>query len=299
MNYYIIGTTAINRPMLHNDNIGEWMEWILGTQDQNTVLKWFINIDWVEKLGISYEETKVNFKKIINNKIDTVFLENPTEKGNFLEACKRISTNIEEYVCNLQLTENEKGQNIRIIWLEDDWKLNQQTKIPIREITTTYSTPNSHINLSFIRNNYIWALAPSIIGYTLWKKLHYTAWLNERNPVDPEHCVGLFYRNMIGHQDQLLNLTVINKPVKHNYLSQRHMTYTNSYYTYHDKKYKIDINDSKCLDTNHIKLTIGNDLVFIRITPSFCEQGCNYGRTFLEKYDIKKSHCQDINNFYK
>ena len=39
-------------------------------------------------------------------------------------------------------------------------------------------------------------------------------------------------------------------------------------------------------------------MVFVRITSSFCADGCLYGRKFLEKYNIEKSHASDVNQFY-
>ena len=41
-NIYIIGTTAINRPDLHNNVLPKWKKWLLGCGGK---IKWFINID--------------------------------------------------------------------------------------------------------------------------------------------------------------------------------------------------------------------------------------------------------------
>ncbi len=49
------------------------------------------------------------------------------------------------------------------------------------------------INLTFIRENYIHALAPSLIRYNLWYNLHYKAWNEQIDNINPEHCVGLYY----------------------------------------------------------------------------------------------------------
>ena len=41
MKYFIIATTAINRPMLHNDNMGEWIDWFLDVKKKTTNLNGF------------------------------------------------------------------------------------------------------------------------------------------------------------------------------------------------------------------------------------------------------------------
>ena len=296
MKHIIIATTAINRPELHNDNMGEWLDWILEAKDNDTKLKWFVNIDIVKKLKATHIETRRNFCKIINNRLDTAFLNNPSGQGNFLEACKRLSVNIVNYVDSLKLNRDEESK-IKIIWLEDDWKLNKASKIPFRDVITDYSTENSHTNLSFIRNNYIWALAPSIISYNLWKNLFYTAWITETQSIDPEHCVGLYYRKKYGNPDNLCNVTVINKSVKEKYLMERHMTFLESYYTYHTDKFQVNNNDRYILK-DCLKSYLGDKIVLIRITASFCIDGCNYGRNFLEKYNIEKSHSANVAEFY-
>lgn len=293
MKHFIIGTTAINRPMLHSDVLKEWMEWFLELDDTAKII-WFINIDYIEKLGLSIEDTKANLNKIIENRIEVRYLESPTKKGNFFEACKRIATNIEQYIQSLELSNTEKDE-IKILWLEDDWKLNLATKIPIKEILECYCTNNSHTNLSFIRNNYIWALAPSILAYNVWKKLHYSAWINEKNPIDPEHCVGLHFRKVFGNPDNLLNVTVINK--KFTGFNEKYMNYANSRYTYHDNAFNI-LENTKYVGKNELVDSLKENMVFIRITPSFCIDGCNYGRNFLEKYNLAKSHSEDVTKFY-
>jgi hypothetical protein len=296
MKHVIIATTAINRPMLHNDNMGEWIDWFLELNNSNTKIKWFLNIDVLDKLQCTYEETKTNFETLIANRVETKFLSNPNGKGNFLEACKRLSSNIVTYVDSLKLSQKQQN-TIKIIWLEDDWKLNNVTKISCKEVFQNYTTENSHTNLSFNRNNYIWSLAPSVISYGLWKNLFYAAWSAETNSIDPEHSVGLYYYKLYGNPDLLCNITVINKSVKDKYLIERHMTFPESYYTFHNDKFQITNND-RYIFKDCLTSYLGDKMVFIRITASFCLDGCLYGRKFLEKYNIEKSHASDVNQFY-
>ena len=230
MKHIVIGTTAINRPFLHNDNILDWYNWINNTDRKKFKLHWFINIDMIEKLNSSFEETKNNFKNIIKN-IPITFLKNPEGKGNFLNACQRISKNIENHVVDNNLDKD----NVIVFWLEDDWKLNTKIAFPIEYIIDNYMSNICHVNLSYIRNNYIHALAPGLFNYKLWEKLHLQAWKEQKEHIDPEHCVGKFFLKRFNTKFiNIHNLTVINQFKKHGggFLNSSFLNYQNSYYTY-------------------------------------------------------------------
>lgn len=139
----LIGTTSINRPILHSDNIPGWYEWINSVDKNLYNLTWFINIDLIEKLESTVEETKTNYKNIIKD-INTVFLESDTGKGNFLQACKRIAFNIEKHVEENKIPHSD----VIIIWLEDDWKLNP-INISLNQLIENYLSNLTSINLSF------------------------------------------------------------------------------------------------------------------------------------------------------
>jgi hypothetical protein len=243
-----------------------------------------------------------NFLELNNNRFEIHFFKCDENKGNFLKACQRVSENIKLYVDNLKLDDDFKKHNIKIMWLEDDWKLNGEVSksININEIIDNYSTPYSSINLTFIRTNYIWALAPSIISYNLWLDLFYEAWNKQIESIDPENCVGLYYRKKYGHPDNMNNLTIsyaLNK--------KKHLKYINSYFTYHtndvlsEQEYN-DEKDEKYIKYSDVKGVFKDIILFARITPNFCIDGCNYGRIFMEKYGLKKIG-QEKNNtdFYK
>ena len=68
-NIYIIGTTAINRPDLHNIVLPKWKKWLLGCGGK---IKWFINIDILEYLKSS--ATLDIFLNIITGNIHFIFL---------------------------------------------------------------------------------------------------------------------------------------------------------------------------------------------------------------------------------
>jgi hypothetical protein len=282
----IIGTTAINRPDLHKDNIKEWYEWINSLDKTKYNINWFINVDYVEKLKATVEETILNLKEIIQD-IPTNFLISSKNNGNFFKACKKIAYNIEEFIDDNDFDEN----NIIIIWLEDDWKLNNNN-IPLQEIIETYLSDMTYINLSFIRSNYIHALAPSIIHWNLWKQVHLEAWINQDDHIDPEHCVGLYFINKFGKYQNIQNITIINKNIKKDYFDQDFLKNDKSYYTYHNEKYNIEKN-TKYLDKDTIKEFCKNIITFIRISPSFCVDGVNYGRNFMKKNNLKKIGVQN------
>jgi hypothetical protein len=290
----IIGTTAINRPELHNDNIGQWYNWINSLDKTKYNINWFINVDYIPKLEKSTEDTIHNFKKLIKE-IPIHFFTCGEKGGNFLQACKRISSNIEDFITKKNLDQDK----IAIIWLEDDWKLSKNN-IPLQELIETYLGNLSYINLSYIRENYVHALAPSIIHWNLWKKLHLEAWRNQESHIDPEHCAGLYFIKKFGKYKYVQNITIINKKIQEKYfIDEFFLNREKSFYTYHNKKYAIKKNE-KYIEKPEILKICEEEITFMRITPTFCEDGVNYGRNFMEKYKMKKTGIQNDGhtNFY-
>jgi len=276
----IIGTTSINRPLLHSDNIPGWYEWI-NTVDKNLYnLTWFINIDWIEKLESTVEETKTNYKNIIKD-INIIFLESDIGKGNFLEACKRISSNIEKHVEENKISHSD----VIIIWLEDDWKLNP-INITLNELIENYLSNMTLINLSFLRPNYIHALAPSIASYELWSKLHLEAWKKQKTHIDPEHCAGLYFIRNYSRYEYINNITIISKKnVDENYFNQEFLNYEKSFYTFDSNDSNLVIND-KYVKKEDIKEFCKDKITYIRTTPSMCN---DLGRNFMNNLNIFKN----------
>jgi hypothetical protein len=290
----IIGTTSINRPILHSDNIPEWYEWINSVDKNIYNLSWFINVDCIDKLEYTVEETKQNYKNIIKD-IDIFFLESETGKGNFLQACKRVSSNIEKYVDD----NNFNPQNVIIIWLEDDWKLNP-INITLSELIDNYLSNLTLINLSFLRPNYIHALAPSIQSYELWSKLNLDAWKKQLTHIDPEHCAGLYFIKNYSRYEHINNITIISKKnIDENYFKQDFLNNEKSYYTYHFDNFD-DLNlikNERYIKKNEIKEFCNDKITFVRITPSFCN---DIGRKFMNNLDIFKNHRNsNPDEFYK
>ena len=286
--HIIVATTAVNRPTLHADVLPNWIQWINALNKTIFEIHWFINIDLIKSLPHTFEETKREFIQLINHSnITPHILTCDGDTGNFLKACQRLSSNIEEFI-NKQT--NINIPDTKIIWLEDDWKLNPSIIIPITDILATYSSKMSYINLSFIRNNYLHALAPSIISYPLWKSLHYEAWKNqgEKN-IDPEHCVGKFYLATREKYCRAHNITVINKAIKPAYFTQPFLNCEHSYYTFHSDKptaIKKEELTNRYIQKNEILQRIENIETFVRISPGACS---DCGREFLEKKNIFKN----------
>lgn len=315
MKYILIGTTSLNRPELHNDNIREWIEWIKKDNDYKFI--WFINIDVIDGLNFTYEETIESYKKIINDDIkDVFFYKNPYGRGNFLSACKRLVFNMHDYIVNMiiDLPTINLENDVKIFWLEDDWKFNPATNLSFKFLIENISTKSSHIDLSFIRNNYIWALAPGIISWKLWYKLYYKGWIEQNENIDPEHCLGVYYlKNFSENIDnvncrkintikikKIYNLTIINTKINEQYFEKEHMNWENSYYTYYNNEC------DNIIKTNYVEINKINDKfndvdLFVRISPTNVIDGCLYGRKFMEKINIFKKGIVNSSdtNFYE
>ena len=155
------------------------------------------------------------------------------------------------------------------------------------------------INLSYIRENYVHALAPSIIHWNLWKKVHLVAWTKQEAHIDPEHCVGVYFNETFGKYKNVQNITIINKKIQEKYFKDEFLCREKSYNAYHDEKYAILMN-KKNIDKTQVHQFCEKEITFLRIAPSFCQDGVNYGRNFMEKYNIKKTGVQNDGhtNFY-
>jgi len=75
MKTVLIGTTSINRSLLHKDNIPDWYNYINALDITKYNIQWFINVDYIEKLDEPVQDTFDNFRNIITN-IPIVFIDN-------------------------------------------------------------------------------------------------------------------------------------------------------------------------------------------------------------------------------
>jgi hypothetical protein len=288
----IVATTAINRPALHADVLPGWIAWVVAGRAAEQPVHWFVNIDLIEKLAPSFEETRRTFEGLCAaHNIELHVLRCEGERGNFLKACQRLATHIDAFVQTACPNTVEQGQ-VRIVWLEDDWRIHPHI-IPLTDLLSTYSAPLSVINLSYIRNNYIHALAPSVTTYPTWKRLHYEAWKRQGEVgIDPEHCVGKYYIAQFGKLMHVHNLTVINKAVKPEFLTQGFMNESNSMYTFHRTELAVGggSEDPRFVEKSGVFERVGDDrMLFVRITPSACMDGVDCGRNFLEERGVFKT----------
>jgi hypothetical protein len=303
MKHIIIATTSLNRTLLHNETIPGWRDWITESKDYHYT--WFINIDLIKELNETYEFVQENYQLMLQDKVNKIiFLNEPNNKGNFLQACKRLVVSINDYINNLV----QKNPNINLVndvvlvWIEDDWKINNPYT-PFNNLLNTFLSVSSMINLTFIRNNYIWALAPSIISYNLFKKLFYEGWTkNQNTTVDPEHCLGLYYLKEILNSgkstnkkvEHIKNLTIINKKIDSKFILK---FVDSSHYTYLNNKFNIGT-ENNFIPMDKCKDYFGLEDVFIRLCPKYCtDDGCQLGRSFMEKYSLKKAF--DNNEMYE
>lgn len=159
-------------------------------------IKWFINIDILEYLNESYLSTKQNFEKLLHDpNIELIILEQQYDK--FLGAYKNLSENIRNYVESTGLDKS----SLKIIWLEED--------PPAFSELENYCRGMSHLNLSGIKNNYIWALAPSILTYEFWLNIFYEAWKNQWIDLCPEKSVGNYYQSKYCSHENTLNIILL------------------------------------------------------------------------------------------
>lgn len=279
-----IATTAINRPALHQDTLASWLAWLEHFDEEQFAVKWFINIDIIPALGAGFSETRETLEKAIDGRFEVEFINEGSASADFLGACQRLSESVNSY---LQLW----GQDVSsyVIWLEDDWRFNTESSINPNVLIDLYGTSRSAICLSYIRENYIWALAPSIISFALFKELHLAAWRQQDDFADPEHVVGLYYRKTLGDPKDMPHLTVINKSVNSDFFKQPHMSSGAAKYVAHNDSAESDWPLARQVTRASIKATWGERPSFIRITPSMCEGGADIGRKFMLKYGLKKS----------
>ena len=190
MNHIFIATTALNRPDLHKTVFHKWYK-LLNTLNYKIIH--FINIDCIDKLPHTYEDTCKNFKEMTNLYNIDLHLLNKKEPDFFL-SCLTVSKQIDTYI---ELNNIDKN-NVSIFWLEDDWILNRKVclKKHIKHVNINSKLSfESHINYSIIRKNYIWALLPSILGYNIFKEM-LNIWTNHfiiNDIKDPENCIGRWY----------------------------------------------------------------------------------------------------------
>lgn len=261
-----IATTAINREDLHTDVFSDWVRLL----NQSTKIKivWFINIDVINLLEYTFEETKKNFKRLIPFEI--IFL--PQKQAGFLDSCFLLSTQICNYVIQNEIDKN----NVCILWLEDDWKLKDNINVTFDYLIQVMNG-NSYVSLSLLRKNYFWALAPSLLGFNIFENLHVKCWANAKNSNiigDPENILGQYFLNNFDSKPEeykTVNLQRIISEV----IDEKYLKY-NSLKTYSFRN-----------NVTEIRKFIKDEINFIRVFPSFVHSG-DIGRAYMAQKGIQK-----------
>ena len=289
----IIGTTSINRPDLHNINMCRWIKYLNKTKDYFSIY-WVLNVDQVPLLEFTYEETVGNYKKMLRDanitNIELIVL--PKKEPGFLQSCNRISNKIADLIKTRRLVED----NTFVFWLEDDWKLNElvSSNVDLAELSKLFND-KSYLNLSFIRNNYFWALAPSLMKYEYFKNVHKACWnraIENNLKDDPEHLLGKhFIKSVTKKFNDLKTVNIVNnqfKKIKLDYLNGDFFQKGDKRILILDKKYAPTFKYEKNIEFDDVKDYLGNDWSYLRITPGWCDGGVNFGRQYMEKKKIKK-----------
>ena len=318
MKNLIIGTTAMNRPTLHNDTIKSWNDYFMKSDFNIT---WVINIDTNDILPFTWDETKDNFRNIIDDKIKIKFL--PKKKSNFFTSCLVVSDKIINYVDNNNLNED----NTYVFWLEDDWILNQNVLNEFDKnldyflrFMNEYDRKLVFVNFSGLRENYFWALAPCFLKLYAFKKLHYEGWkvcdeYNLQNwdyyKGDPESLAGFWflkriYKNLSERTTKTFPcINIVFKKLNAKYDLHAYFNWEKSrnliLENYKDQEITLQnvLNEKNII--KFIKQQRPNKYIFIRTKPKLTyDIGRNYMKTFidLKNLDYPLIHIKNFNPQY-
>lgn len=251
-----VGITATNRPLLHNRSLTKWINWINKSKHP---VKYIINIDVLSgpKYTSTLEDTVENFVKMLNDS-EYIILEQSEKPTHFL-ACEKIAKVIKE------------SKPTHVFWLEDDWELIDEETYNINDIISNYMPPNLNIciNFNFIRRNYIWALAPSIMNYELWEKIFYDGLKYICITDNPEDKIGKYCKFVLKLvEEKIYNITLINKKVTTAFF-QEFLIFPNSYFM-HILPCPISYVKRDIKNVKDIVLPSEDTPIFMRISPKIC-----------------------------
>ncbi len=278
----IIATTSLNRPDLHKNIIPDWLVFL---KELNLDIIWIINIDCIDKLHFTYEETVENYKNMLENEVELHIL--PKKNPGFLDSCHRLSKYIYDYgILNIKNNKLHK-----VAWLEDDWRCRYiRFKVKCSNLVRIMGE-KSLLSFRFLRQKYIWALSPSIMAYNLFIELHYSCWdeCKKKNiKGDPEHLLGLYCRKKM-NVDRIKSVLILNARFKKIKSEFNDLKFVQEPYgcimlLEKQKQPNVKLNTLKNL-TDTIEF-IKKDICIISIAPHMTE---DKGREYMEQYNIKKN----------
>lgn len=175
-----LGTTSLNRPNLHTQmfKINDFF-----FRDCKVDICWIINIDVIDRIPFTYEETKENYIKCIKNvlpKCNIIFIEKK-ETPSFTMAAKNISSMI------LSIIKPEDS----LLWFEDDWA-NLKNKTSINKYIKYMNDKDGIIRL-IKKPEYLYCFYPLIRGYNYAVDFLNAIQKVQDNAKDPEISVRKLY----------------------------------------------------------------------------------------------------------
>lgn len=316
MNNLIIMTTAITRPNLHVESIGEFYKKVYEKNkkcfDEMFKVSHIINIDHPDKLKeyFTIEETIDNFKKIIPSNVNLQFLFSEPDNPSFLDAFKRIM----DYVDNMNLYENT---NNLFWWLEDDWKFIENTNM---------QSNNLFQILNFLTNFNLGALTitansqlGSFRGGPIMTQHFFLKYFNIKglgmmnNSCDPERQVvnyismkGIKMENGIVMKREILNEKIRLILI---YIDVDYSKFVPDFgYSFYQKKFNTENNFNYEFYIINIKSHSWNIFEFLQLSEnnllnySYCTNKKNYKQTTLMKFkqllNSNKLNCNTTINYF-
>ena len=312
----IIMTTAIIRPDLHLESIGQFYSkyYIPYKETIKNKIIHIINIDSPEKLKNKFtlEQTIENFNKIIPNEIKKIFITPSTPS--FLNAFKNIMKEID-------LNDLVKSSNI-FWWFEDDWVGTKQ--INLFSIINLLKKTESPQALTLTSNSQLGSFRGGpIMNCSFFTKYFNIEKLGHMNMTcDPERQVSRyigakssikfnnedFIRQINNKDGELIELIQINMNINKispdfgisyyknkfnsNIKFKYHIMYTEDFKTFNHNLYnendditKILSNSSKVNFNELEKIFEPNSIKYYIIKP-YCFEDC--GRKYAEKHNLIK-----------
>ena len=276
-----IATTALNRPDLHKEIIPDWLIFL---KELNLEIIWIINIDCIDKLHFTYEETVENLKNILNG-INVIFL--PKKIPGFLNSCQRLS----QYIYDYGMINIKNNKLHKVAWIEDDWRCrSERFKVKCSNLVKVMGD-RSLLNFRFLRQKYIWALNPSIMSYNLFLDLHYSCWndCKKKNiKGDPEHLLGLYCRKH-HNIDTMKSVLILNSRFKAIQPEFNDLNFVKAPYgciMLLEKQKKPDVILKTLKNFTDTKEFAKTDICIISIAPHMIQ---DKGREYMELYNIKKN----------
>jgi len=247
-------TTALNRPDLHSKVL------LTNKNFFDVETTWIINIDCIEYLKFTFDETSENYKKLLTNPM----ILQKSEKPSFTLAVKKI--------CNYLLTVMKP--NDILFWFEDDWVLKKD------KYTISHYIQYMNDNVAFhlyqkckIENFY-----PMLRGYNFATTFIKTIMKIPDHTKDPESLFKKIYPSLFNYEIYIIKNNM-NDPLFSDMLKN----------TLQRKHYKVCTNtefiNHKIIKNDIFIMYVYNELIFDDV-----------GREYMTNHKIYKNG--DGNAFY-